>query len=110
MQWANHDSGISDAMEFFSRPRGKPFRFKIATLAGAQVAHWAVEFGFEVIGTCIRIAAQRWGAVSVQSNLRTVSPKDHRCFAGIRLAGLVLKALHHGVSAVAIDHGQPAVR
>src|SRR5437660_679967 len=96
-------------MEFVPGSRWEPFRFEVAGFSRTQPVRRAIQFGFEVIRSGIRIFSQGSCSIIVQSQLRTVGPKNDGRLSRIFFAFLVLKAFDHGVLAAAVDDSEPAV-
>src|SRR5437762_11490276 len=96
-------------MEFVPGSRWEPFRFEVAGFSRTQPVRRAIQFGFEVIRSGIRIFSQGSCSIIVQSQLRTVGPKNDGGLSRIFFAFLVLKAFDLGLFAAAVDDTEPAV-
>src|SRR6266571_5330498 len=88
-------------MEFVPGSRWEPFRFEVAGFSRTQPVRRAIQFGFEVIRSGIRIFSQGSCSIIVQSQLRTVGAKNDGRLSRIFFAFLVLKAYERRVAAKA---------
>src|SRR3989440_12768522 len=96
-------------MEFVPGSRWEPFRFEVAGFSRTQPVRRAIQFGFEVIKSGIRIFSQRSCSIIVQSQLKPVGPNNDGRLSRIFFSFLILKAIDPDVLGAAVDGSKAAV-